>query len=87
MVRHLYILLHYLALPYIVLRLAWRGQRNRGYWERWGERFGYTPRLADDGNTLWIHAVSVGEVQAAIPLVRAIRGTAYRRDHHHPHGM
>lgn len=73
MVRQLYILIHYLALPFIFLRLAWRGQRNRGYWERWGERFGYVPRLGEDLRTLWIHAVSVGEVQAAIPLIRALK--------------
>lgn len=74
MVRQLYSALHYLALPYIFLRLAWRGHRNPGYWERWGERFGRIPALAGDRPTLWIHAVSVGEVQAAVPLVRALGG-------------
>ncbi len=73
MVRQLYSALHYLALPYIFLRLAWRGHRDPGYWERWGERFGRVPRLSGDRQTLWIHAVSVGEVQAAVPLVRALR--------------
>jgi 3-deoxy-D-manno-octulosonic-acid transferase len=29
--------------------------------------------LPGDQQTLWIHAVSVGEVQAAVPLVRALR--------------
>ena len=73
MVRQLYSALHYLALPYIFLRLAWRGHRDPGYWERWGERFGRIPPLTGDQKTLWIHAVSVGEVQAAVPLVRALR--------------
>jgi len=72
-VRQLYSALHYLALPYIFLRLAWRGQRDPGYWKRWGERFGRIPALSGDQQTLWIHAVSVGEVQAAVPLVRALR--------------
>lgn len=71
-VRQLYSALHYLALPYIFLRLAWRGHRDPGYWERWGERFGRIPALPGDRQTLWIHAVSVGEVQAAVPLVRAL---------------
>lgn len=73
MVRQLYSAIHYLALPYIFLRLAWRGHRDPGYWERWGERFGRIPALPGGQQTLWIHAVSVGEVQAAVPLVRALR--------------
>jgi len=72
-VRQLYSAIHYLALPYIFLRLAWRGHRDPGYWERWGERFGRIPPLPGDQKTLWVHAVSVGEVQAAVPLVRALR--------------
>ena len=72
MVRQLYSAIHYLALPYIFLRLAWRGHRDPGYWERWGERFGRIPPLSGDQQTLWVHAVSVGEVQAAVPLVRAL---------------
>lgn len=76
MVRRLYVLLHYLALPFVVARMAWRGQRNRGYWDRWGERFGYLPAMPPMGEVIWIHAVSVGEVQAAIPLVRALAGRA-----------
>ncbi len=73
MVRQLYSALHYLALPYIFLRMMWRGHRDPGYWERWGERFGRIPPLAAGPRTLWVHAVSVGEVQAAVPLVRALR--------------
>ncbi|MDX1432121.1 MAG: lipid IV(A) 3-deoxy-D-manno-octulosonic acid transferase [Gammaproteobacteria bacterium] len=71
--RQLYSALHYLALPYIFLRLLWRGQRDPGYLDRWGERFGRISALDGDRPTLWVHAVSVGEVQAAVPLVRALR--------------
>jgi len=71
-VRQLYSALHYLALPYMFLCLAWRGHRDPGYWERWGERFGRIPPLSGEQQTLWIHATSVGEVQAAVPLVRAL---------------
>jgi len=55
----------------LLLRLLVRGLRNPAYWQRWGERFGY---LGDHiaSIQLWIHAVSVGEVRAATPLVNAI---------------
>ena len=61
-----------LLLPFVLLRLAWRGFRNRGYWRRWGERFGFVvwPQGAP---TLWLHAVSVGEARAAAPLVEALQ--------------
>lgn len=69
--RWLYALLLWLLLPVMLGRLVWRGLRNRGYLERWTERIGYWPRplrLAD----VWIHAVSVGEVQAVQPLIREL---------------
>jgi len=69
--RFLYSLILYLLIPPVIYRLLWRGLRNRGYWRRWGERFGFVPRLAEP--LLWVHAVSVGEVRAATPLVRALQ--------------
>jgi 3-deoxy-D-manno-octulosonic-acid transferase len=70
-VRHLYSLLLYLLIPLAVLRLLWRGRRNRGYRQRWGERFGFVPRLS--GPVIWVHAVSVGEVRASVSLIRALQ--------------
>lgn len=65
----LYSLLLYLALPFLLLRLAWRGRRAPAYRERWSERLGcYGERSLRAG--IWIHAVSVGEVQAAQSLVK-----------------
>jgi 3-deoxy-D-manno-octulosonic-acid transferase len=69
-VRFLYSLLLYLLIPVALVRLAWRGLRNRGYWYRWTERFGFGQRLA--GPVIWLHAVSVGEVRASAPLVKAL---------------
>ncbi|MEE8342812.1 MAG: lipid IV(A) 3-deoxy-D-manno-octulosonic acid transferase, partial [Gammaproteobacteria bacterium] len=58
--------------PLVLLRLALRGLHTPSYWRRWPERFGYVPRL-NKPVALWIHAVSVGEVQATLPLVQALR--------------
>jgi 3-deoxy-D-manno-octulosonic-acid transferase len=69
-VRFIYSLLLYLLVPWVLLRLARRGLRNRGYWRRWGERFGFVPRL--QAPLIWLHAVSVGEVRASAPLVKAL---------------
>ncbi len=71
MTRRLYTFLLYVLAPLLVLRLLWRGLRAPAYWRRWPERFGWIARASD--NCLWVHAVSVGEVQAAVPLVKVLR--------------
>lgn len=68
--RRLYTLLLWLALPVATAVVAWRGLRARQYWRGWSQRFGFgTPAIAP---VIWFHAVSVGEVQAAVGLVRAL---------------
>jgi 3-deoxy-D-manno-octulosonic-acid transferase len=69
---YLYNALLYLVVPLLLARLLWRGIRVRGYWQRVEERLGYIASLPQ-GRLVWIHAVSVGEVQAALPLVQAVR--------------
>ncbi len=71
MTRSIYTFLLYLLTPLVVVRLLWRGLRAPAYWRRWPERFGWIPQAGD--GCLWVHAVSVGEVQAAVPLVKALR--------------
>ena len=58
----------YLLLPYAIGNLIWRALRYSAYWHRWPERFGFVTRLRGM-RTLWVHAVSVGEVRSAAPLV------------------
>jgi 3-deoxy-D-manno-octulosonic-acid transferase len=70
-VRILYTLIIYLLTPFALLRLVWRGLRARGYWQRWGERFGFVP-VHEGPAPIWVHAVSVGEVQAAAPLLHVL---------------
>lgn len=72
LMRALYTLTMYLVTPVIIYRLAARGLRLRGYFSRWLERFGYFQPPAGEG-AVWVHAVSVGEVNAASPLVDALR--------------
>ena len=69
--RRLYTLLIYLALPLILLRLLWRSLKAPAYRLRWAQRLGRFP-APDIEDSLWIHAVSVGEVQASEPLVKAL---------------
>lgn len=68
---YLYNLLVYLAAPFAILVQLWRGLRDTSYRERLGERFGLGKAIP--GETIWIHAVSVGEVQAAQALIAQLR--------------
>ncbi len=69
--RFFYTCLLYLLIPLILLRLFWRSLHLPAYRQRWTERFGFC-RLPKQPY-LWIHAVSVGEVQATLPLVRYLQ--------------
>jgi len=123
--QKLYTVLLNLLLPFILLRLLWRGIKQSAYHKRWRERFGYVDILLTDkflgsgavspehfgfslirqaskpaefasvnehgelrrqqsrkskgdgynklDQSIWIHAVSLGEVNAAIPLVHVLR--------------
>lgn len=56
-----------------MFRLFWSGLNNRDYWRRWPERFGYIRPPAGKRPLIWMHAVSVGEVQAALPLIQRLQ--------------
>ena len=68
---YLYNVLVYLAAPVAILVQLWRGLRDPSYREGLRERFGLGPAIP--GATIWIHAVSVGEVQAAQPLITQLQ--------------
>jgi 3-deoxy-D-manno-octulosonic-acid transferase len=69
--RYLYVLAVYLAAPLVSLMMLCRGFRDRSYWRNFGERFGFGEALPP--GSVWIHAVSVGEVQASAALVTTLR--------------
>ena len=71
--RYLYTLLLYAAMPFILFRLLWRSGRREGYRQRLFERFGYIDFIDQNTHSIWIHAVSVGEVIAATPLIKALQ--------------
>lgn len=75
MIRFLYTLLVYLFVPLALLRLWWRGRKNPAYRLRWAERFGFVPALST--HPVWVHAVSVGESIAAIPLIKKLIAEQY----------
>lgn len=64
----LYRIFLYLALPLVMLRLLARALRDRRYFENIPQRLGFAGVRVEPGG-VWIHAVSVGEVNAATPLV------------------
>ncbi len=67
----LYSLLWWGMLPFVLVRLWWRGLREPGYRTHVGERLGNYGGHAETP-LIWLHAVSVGETRAAEPLVRAL---------------
>lgn len=68
MLRALYTLIIALLTPAALLRLWWKGRRTPAYRQRWRERLGHVPVQVPGG--IWVHAVSVGETLAAVPLLR-----------------
>lgn len=69
--RIIYSAVLYLLTPLLLLRLWWKGRRLPAYRQRIAERFclgGATNKKSD----IWIHAVSLGEVIAATPLIDAL---------------
>src|SRR5450631_4446967 len=71
MSRRAYSLVMCIVAPFAFAGVLWRGLRDRSYWQGLSERFGGGRRTATP--SLWLHAVSLGEVSAAAPLVGALR--------------
>lgn len=69
--RFVYIVFAYLLAPLVIGAFAVRGLRDRSHRQGFSQRLGFGEALTAD--SIWVHAVSVGEVQAAAPLVHALR--------------
>jgi 3-deoxy-D-manno-octulosonic-acid transferase len=70
--RFLYTFAWYLGLPLVLGRLWWRGRKEPGYRQHIGERLGFYSQAKPTRQTIWVHAVSVGETRAAEPLINAL---------------
>jgi 3-deoxy-D-manno-octulosonic-acid transferase len=70
-VRLLYSLLIRCAVPFAYAAILWRALRDRHYSQGLSERLGFGRALA--APSIWLHAVSLGEMSAAAPLLRALR--------------
>lgn len=70
--RGLYSMLWWAATPLIRRYLKKRARKAPAYLQHWDERFGEATQPRTTG-AIWIHAVSVGETRAALPLIQAIR--------------
>src|SRR5688572_5263596 len=69
--RFLYTLIAYVVLaPAFCFVMAFRGLRDSRYRRNFAQRFGSGEVLPE--KSIWVHAVSVGEVQAAAVLVRTL---------------
>ena len=69
--RFLYSWLIRCAVPFAFAAILWRALRDRHYRQGLSERLGYGRTLPTP--SIWLHAVSLGEMSAAAPLLRALR--------------
>ena len=72
MLRSGYSLFLWLAFPLLAIKLWVRSRREPGYSKGLGERFGCY-KIEPNAPLIWVHAVSVGEVRASVPLVTALQ--------------
>ena len=61
-----------LSWPYYFMRLLRRGDWRQGFWERFAHYDASLKQALTNRHVLWIHAVSVGEVNLCTQLIRAL---------------
>ena len=66
----IYLLLIIFTLPWLLWQAVRKGKYRQGYAAKF---LGLVPRRTSDKTCLWLHAVSVGEVNLLLPLVRLIQ--------------
>ncbi|MDH5896560.1 lipid IV(A) 3-deoxy-D-manno-octulosonic acid transferase [Vibrio splendidus] len=76
LIRILYTAVLTLAAPILLFGLYKNKPNKPKFGARWKEHFGFTPKLVSDVSPIWIHAVSVGESIAAVPLIKELKKQA-----------
>ena len=80
----IYNIIVYLILPLTIIKLVYRGIKNKDYLRGWSERFAIYPESKKNKwlkrKTLWIHCVSVGETKAIYRLLEQLQ-KKYPRAH------
>lgn len=72
MISAFYNLLIHLFSPLLLGLLYWPKKGKPGFGQRWPEHLGLAPR-SQYSSPIWLHAVSVGEMVAATPLIKALK--------------
>jgi 3-deoxy-D-manno-octulosonic-acid transferase len=67
-----YRLLGRALVPVLPLALSWRAARGKEDRSRMGERFGRASLPRPAGRLVWVHAASVGETNAVLPLIERL---------------
>lgn len=65
------------AVPFMPIALSWRARRGKEDEARLGERFGRASKPRPEGRLVWIHAASVGETNAVLPLVENVIASGF----------
>lgn len=65
------------AVPLMPIALSWRARRGKEDRARLGERFGRASKPRPAGRVVWVHAASVGETNAIMPLVERMTRSGF----------
>jgi len=68
--RFVYTVLIFLSLPFALLRILLRDAKNSNWIRKLKNQLGFVPKIP--GKVIWLHCVSVGEFNAAKPLIDMI---------------
>lgn len=73
LIRIFYSILLLILSPFFLYSLYIKKENKPSFGARWKEHFGFTPRLATTTAPIWIHAASVGEAIAIVPVIKALK--------------
>ena len=73
---YIYRLLLLTLLPIVLLYLLWRSQKDSDYRSAIAERFGFYPKTIQ--HCIWVHAVSLGELRSAAPIIEKFLSKGYK---------